>query len=60
MHNDCALAPEKLEISHNTLSDYCSSTALRCDIKIGGVNRLAPNLGNESKYVLHYKNCILC
>ena len=25
-------------------------------IKFGGVNKLVPNLGNKSKYVLHYKN----
>ena len=25
-------------------------------IKIGGVNKLVPNLGNKSKYVVHYKN----
>ena len=30
--------------------------ANRCGIKIGGVNKLVPNLGNKSKYVLHYKN----
>ena len=25
-------------------------------IKIGRVNKLVPNLGNKSKYLLHYKN----
>ena len=25
-------------------------------IKIGGVNKLVPNLGNKSEYVLHYIN----
>ena len=25
-------------------------------IRIGSVNKLVPNLGNKSKYVLHYKN----
>ena len=24
--------------------------------KIGGVNKLVPDLGNKSEYVLHYKN----
>ena len=24
--------------------------------KIGSVDKLVPNLGNKSKYVLHYKN----
>ena len=38
------------------LSNYCSSIANKYDIKIGGVNKLVPNLDNESKYVLHYRN----
>ena len=29
---------------------------IKYDIKIGSVNKLVPNLGNKSKYVLHYKN----
>ena len=56
MHNDYPLAPEKLEISHNKLSKYCSNIADEHGIKIGGVNKLVPNLGNKSKYVLHNKN----
>ena len=32
---------------------------IKYDIKIGGVNKLVPNLGNKSKYVLHYKNLYL-
>ena len=55
-HNDYPLAPEKLEISHNMFSNYCSSIASKYDIKIGGANKLVSNLGNKSKYVLHYKN----
>ena len=53
LHNDYPLAPEKLEISHNMLSNYCSNIAYKYDIKIGGVNKLIPNLGNKNKYVLH-------
>ena len=56
MHNGYPLAPEKLEISHNMLLNYCSSIAMRYGIKIGGVNKLVPNLGNKNKYVLHYRN----
>ena len=56
MHNGYPLAPEKLEISHNMLLSYCSSIAMRYGIKIGGVNKLVPNLGNKNKYVLHYRN----
>ena len=56
LHNDYPLAREKLEISHNMLLNYCNSIANKYNKKIGGVNRLVPNLGNKSKYVLHYKN----
>ena len=60
MHNDYALAPEKLEISHNMLSSYCISIANEFNIKIGDVSELVPNLGNMNKYVLHYRNLQLC
>ena len=56
LHNDFPLAPEKLEISQNMLSRYCFSIADQYGIKIGGVNKLVPNLGNKSKYVVHYIN----
>ena len=38
------------------LSRYCFNTANEYGIKIGGVNKLDPNLGNKSKYVVHYRN----
>ena len=56
MHNDYPLAPEKFEISKNMLSKYCSNIATEYRIKVGGVIKLVPNLGNKSKYVLHCKN----
>ena len=37
------------------LSYYCSSTGMRYGIKVNGVSKLVPNLGEKSKYVLHYK-----
>ena len=56
MHDDYPLAPEKREISHDMLLNYCSNIANKYDIKIGGINELVPNLGSKSKYVLHHKN----
>ena len=38
------------------LTNYCSNIADKYGIKIGGVNELAPNLCNKSKYVVHYRN----
>ena len=57
LHNDYPLASEKLEISQNMLSNYCSNVANEYKIKygIGGVYELVSNLGNKSKYVVHYK-----
>ena len=56
LHNDYPLAPEKLVVTNNMLSRYCKSIADKCDIKVGDVKKLIPNIGNRTKYVLHYKN----
>ena len=53
LHNDYPSAPEKFEISQNMLSNYCFNTANEYGIKIIGFNKLVPNLGNKSKYVVH-------
>ena len=56
MHNDYSLAPEKPEISDNMLSNYYRNVENKYGINVGGVNELLPNLGNKSKYVVHYRN----
>ena len=56
LHNDYPLAPEKLEITHDMVSDYCKKIADKYGIKVGGVKKLVPNLGNKSKYIVHHKN----
>ena len=38
------------------LSDYCKKIADEYEIKVGDVEKLIPNLGNKSNYVLHYRN----
>ena len=34
----------------------CSDIAKKYEIKVGGVNKLVPSLGNKSKYIVHYRN----
>ena len=41
------------------LSNYCFNIANKYGIKVGEVNKLVPNLGNKSKYVVHYRNLLL-
>ena len=55
-HNDYSLAPEKLAIPYDMLSDYCKKLADKYEIKVGDVKKLIPNLGNRANYVLHYRN----
>ena len=38
------------------MSRYCNDIAHQHDIKVGGVNKLVPNLGNKRKFVLHYRS----
>ena len=56
MHNDYPLAPEKLAIPYDMLSDYCKKIADEYEIKVGDVKKLIPNLGNKTNYVVHYRN----
>ena len=56
LHNNYPLAPEKLDISSDMLSEYCKEIADKYEIKIGNIKMLIPNLGNKSKYVLDYRN----
>ena len=59
LHNNYSLAPEKLAISYDMLSNYCKEFADRYGTKVGDVKKLVPNLGNKTNYVVHYKNCQL-
>ena len=56
LHNDYPLAPEKLAVTNGMLSKYCKEIADKYDIKVGDVKKFIPNLGNKTKYVLHYRN----
>ena len=56
LRNDYLLAPEKLPIPYDILSDYCRKIADKYKIKVGGVKKLIPNLSNKTNYVLRHKN----
>ena len=56
LHNDFPLAPKNLCVSSNMLSNYCKRIADKYEIKVGDVKKLIPNLGNKTKYVVHYRD----
>ena len=56
LHKNYPLAPEKLVVSSNMLSEYCRKIADKNQIKVGSVKKLIPNLANKTKYALHYRN----
>ena len=60
LHNDYPLAPEKLAIPYDMLSDYCKKITDKYGIKVGDVKKLIPKLSDKTNYVVHYINLQLC
>ena len=56
LHNNYPLAPEKFTVTNDILSNYCKTIADKYDIKVSDIEKLIPNLGNKTKFVVHYKN----
>ena len=56
LHNNYLLAPEKITVSSDMLSKYCKKITDKYEIKVCDIKKLIPNLGNKTKYLLHYKN----
>ena len=56
MHNDYSLAPVKLAIPYDMLSNYLKKNSEEYGIKVGDLEKLIPNLSNKTNYVLHYRN----
>ena len=51
-HNDYSLAPEKIKIEEEMLSPLQLKIKNNYDVKIGGVNKLSPNLMKKKKELL--------
>ena len=60
IHNDYPLAPEKINIPKEWLSDYCLKIENVHNITTGTVKKLVPNLMNKNNYVIHYRNLQQC
>ena len=56
LQNDYTLVPEKPESSSDMSSNYSINITDKCGMKVGDLKKLFPNLGNKSKYVVHYRN----
>ena len=58
LHNDYPLAPEKIAIPYDMLSDHCKNCR-RIWNKSCWCKKIIPNLGDKTNYVLHYRNLYL-
>ena len=57
LHSDYPLAPDKIEIKKEMLSDYELKIADLYNIPIGNVKKIVvPNHFDKEKYVVHYEN----
>ena len=51
LHNDYPLAPEKVKVTEDMLSDYCQKIAEKYGISTGLVYKLIPTLGKKERKV---------
>ena len=56
LHNDYPVAPEKIKVSNDMLSDYCKRISEKYNISTGLVSKLIPTSRDKKEYVLHYHN----
>ena len=60
INNDYPLAPEKINIPEEWLSDYCSKIANFHNITTETVKKLRSNLMTKNNYVIYYRNLQQC
>ena len=56
LHNDYPLAPDKIEMKREVLSNYQLKVADHYNIPIDNVKKLVPNFLDKEKCVIHYEN----
>ena len=56
LYNDYPLAPNKIEIKRERLSDYQLKIADLYNVPIDNVIKLVPNIFGKEKYVIYYEN----
>ena len=56
LHNDYPLAPDKMKIRREMLSEYQLKIADFYNIPIGKVKQLVSNLFDKERYLIHYEN----
>ena len=56
LHNDYHLAPDKMEIKREMLSEYQLKIIDLYNVPIGNIKKMMSNFFDKEKYVLHYKS----
>ena len=56
IYDDYPLAPEKINIPKEFLSDYCLKISSIHNITTGAIKKLVLNLMNEKNYMIHWRN----
>ena len=57
LHNDYPLAPEKLKVNKNMLSEYCKKIAGKFNISSGQVHKLITTLGKKKNMFFIIETC---
>ena len=52
LHNFYTLAPEKLAMPYDVLSDYCKNIADKHGVKVGDFKKLIPNLADKTMWFI--------
>jgi hypothetical protein len=55
LHSDYPLAPEKMKVRDELLSNYSLHLKEKLGLKGPSAEKLVPNLSNKEKYVVHYQ-----